>query len=107
MTNPSDRRIYSLAAALKSGRYSIEKLYELTRIDRWFLYKMKNIIDCCMQLEVYSHKVKLSLDVVEIAQDCSIDNDIMTYQSNWITIFVCLYFFNIVARTFVIHYVRV
>ncbi|XP_062508879.1 CAD protein-like isoform X2 [Corticium candelabrum] len=57
LTNPSDRRIYSLAAALKSGRYSIEKLYELTRIDRWFLYKMKNIIDCCMQLEVYSHKV--------------------------------------------------
>lgn len=36
--------MFVIAAALKSG-YSVEKLYDLTKIDRWFLEKMKNIID--------------------------------------------------------------
>lgn len=41
---PTDKRMFVIAAALKSG-YSVEKLYDLTKIDRWFLEKMKNIID--------------------------------------------------------------
>lgn len=41
---PTDKRIFVLAAALYAG-YSIDRLYELTKIDRWFLYKMKNITD--------------------------------------------------------------
>ncbi|KFP00191.1 CAD protein, partial [Calypte anna] len=40
------------AAALRAG-YSIERLYELTKIDRWFLHKMKNITDHAMLLELY------------------------------------------------------
>lgn len=47
---PSDKRIYFVAEALKKG-YSIDKLYDLTKIDRWFLYKMKNIVD-------YANKMK-------------------------------------------------
>lgn len=42
--------MFVIAAALKSG-YSIEKLYDLTKIDRWFLEKMKNIIDYYTILE--------------------------------------------------------
>lgn len=41
-----------LAAALRAG-YSIERLYELTKIDRWFLHKMKNIADHALCLESY------------------------------------------------------
>ena len=44
-------RIWFVAAALRSGQYSIDQLYQLTRIDRWFLYKMKNIIDFGIKLE--------------------------------------------------------
>lgn len=47
---PTDKRMYFLAAALKAG-YTIDKLYELTKIDRWFLYKMKNIITYMTHLE--------------------------------------------------------
>jgi carbamoyl-phosphate synthase/aspartate carbamoyltransferase/dihydroorotase len=57
LTDPSDRRIYCLAAALRSGQYSVDELYELTKINQWFLYKMKNIVDCTFQLEKYCHKV--------------------------------------------------
>lgn len=42
-----------LAAALYAD-YSIDRLYELTKIDRWFLHKMKNIIDHEKLLETYN-----------------------------------------------------
>ncbi len=41
---PSDKRIFYLYQALKSG-ISVEELNELTKIDKWFLYKMKNIVE--------------------------------------------------------------
>jgi len=40
---PTDKRTYVLAAALAAG-YSLERLYQLTKIDIWFLSKMENII---------------------------------------------------------------
>eukprot|EP00794_Sanderia_malayensis_P004695 gene4695-5310_t len=50
LAEPSDQRIMYLAAALKQG-YSIDRLYKLTRIDRWFLYKLKRIVDFTEMLE--------------------------------------------------------
>ena len=44
LKEPTDKRMFVLAAALKSG-YTINKLWELTKIDKWFLFKLKNIID--------------------------------------------------------------
>ncbi|XP_050186854.1 CAD protein isoform X1 [Myiozetetes cayanensis] len=52
LETPTDKRIFVLAAALRAG-YSIERLYELTKIDRWFLHKMKNIADHAVLLESY------------------------------------------------------
>ncbi|XP_075770611.1 multifunctional protein CAD isoform X2 [Pelodiscus sinensis] len=52
LETPTDKRIFVLAAALRAG-YSIERLYELTKIDRWFLHKMKNITDHMLRLESY------------------------------------------------------
>ncbi|XP_034934748.1 CAD protein [Chelonus insularis] len=53
LEKPTDKRIFVLAASLKAG-YSIERLYELTKIDRWFLNKMKNIVDYYNLLETIS-----------------------------------------------------
>ncbi|XP_053565421.1 CAD protein isoform X2 [Bombina bombina] len=52
LATPTDKRIFVLAAAMRAG-YSIERLYELTKIDRWFLHKMKNITDHLSTLESY------------------------------------------------------
>ncbi|CAM2704180.1 unnamed protein product [Rotaria socialis] len=41
---PTDKRVFILATALRQG-YSIERLFELTKIDRWFLYKFASIIE--------------------------------------------------------------
>jgi len=43
LVNPSDIRIFAIASAFQRG-YSVDKLNELTRIDPWFLCKLRNII---------------------------------------------------------------
>nr|NVI70448.1 rudimentary [Cucujiformia] len=55
LEQPTDKRMFVVAAALKNG-YSIDKLYNLTKIDRWFLKKMKNIVDWNTYLESIAHK---------------------------------------------------
>ena len=44
LSEPTDKRIFAIAQALKCG-FSIEKIYQLSKITKWFLYKMKNIIE--------------------------------------------------------------
>lgn len=41
---PTDKRIYYVAKALING-YSVDRINELSKIDKWFLHKMKNIVD--------------------------------------------------------------
>uniref|UniRef100_A0A8C2MEX4 Multifunctional protein CAD n=1 Tax=Cricetulus griseus TaxID=10029 RepID=A0A8C2MEX4_CRIGR len=50
LETPTDKRIFVVAAALWAG-YSVERLYELTRIDRWFLHRMKRIVTHAQLLE--------------------------------------------------------
>ncbi|MDO8549182.1 MAG: carbamoyl-phosphate synthase (glutamine-hydrolyzing) large subunit, partial [Ignavibacteria bacterium] len=44
LSEPTDKRMFAIAQALQCG-YSIDKIFELTKITKWFLFKMKNIID--------------------------------------------------------------
>ncbi|XP_010770524.1 CAD protein-like, partial [Notothenia coriiceps] len=53
LQTPTDKRIFVLASALRSN-YTVDQLYELTKIDRWFLHKMKNITDHEKLLETYN-----------------------------------------------------
>ncbi|XP_039962623.1 CAD protein [Bactrocera tryoni] len=50
LTEPTDKRPFVLAAALKAN-YGVEELHQLTKIDRWFLNKMKHIIEFHNSLE--------------------------------------------------------
>jgi len=45
LREPTDKRMFVLAAALHAG-WTLDRLYGLTKIDRWFLAKMANIISC-------------------------------------------------------------
>lgn len=62
LESPTDKRMFVLAAALKGG-YTVDRLYDLTKIDRWFLVKMQNIIKCYTQLESLSVK-ELTADLL-------------------------------------------
>jgi carbamoyl-phosphate synthase large subunit len=52
LSHPTDVRIFFIAQAFAEG-YSIERIWELTRIDKWFLYRLKNIFDTGNSLERY------------------------------------------------------
>jgi carbamoyl-phosphate synthase large subunit len=45
LRHPTDERLFGIAEALKKGT-TVERIHELTRIDRWFLEKIKAIVEC-------------------------------------------------------------
>mgnify|MGYP002289075919 CR=1 FL=1 len=49
---PTDKRIFVISSAMKHG-YSVDKIHELTKIDKWFLYKLQNIINTNDELGGY------------------------------------------------------
>ncbi len=49
---PTDKRIFVIAKAMTQG-YSVDRIHELTKIDRWFLYKLRNILDTADELAGY------------------------------------------------------
>jgi carbamoyl-phosphate synthase/aspartate carbamoyltransferase/dihydroorotase len=61
---PTDKRIFVLAAAIKSKLFTIDNLYDLTRIDKWFLNKFVNIIDYLKLLET-DYRLKPDFDIVQ------------------------------------------
>ncbi len=50
LREPTDMRIFVISKAMKAG-YTVEQIYDLTRIDRWFLQKLMGIIQTGRQLE--------------------------------------------------------
>ena len=67
LANPTDLRIFSIASALEEG-YSIERIHELTKIDPWFLGKLKNIVDYKAKLSTYNKIEDLPEDVLRQAK---------------------------------------
>ena len=49
LKSPTDMRIFAVSRALEMG-YSVEQIHQLTMIDRWFLQKLKHIVDIDQQL---------------------------------------------------------
>jgi carbamoyl-phosphate synthase large subunit len=64
---PTDMRIFVIAMALFKG-YSIDRIFELTRIDRWFLEKLKNIYDVRNELSVFNTLDELPDDLLLTAK---------------------------------------
>ncbi|MBQ4588708.1 MAG: carbamoyl-phosphate synthase (glutamine-hydrolyzing) large subunit [Bacteroidaceae bacterium] len=67
LANPTDLRVFSIASALEEG-YSIERIYELTKIDPWFLGKLKNIVDYKNVLATYNKIEDLPEEVLRQAK---------------------------------------
>ena len=59
LANPTDLRIFAIAQALEEG-YSVERIEELTKIDVWFLERLKHIVDLKHKLQTYNKLEELS-----------------------------------------------
>ncbi|MFW9823618.1 MAG: carbamoyl-phosphate synthase (glutamine-hydrolyzing) large subunit, partial [Candidatus Thorarchaeota archaeon] len=53
LRNPTDLRVFRIAEAIKRGM-DIDEIYRLSRVDKWFLYKMKNIINVEGELQNFN-----------------------------------------------------
>ena len=67
LANPTDMRIFAIAQALEDG-YTVERIEELTKIDPWFLSRLKNIVDMKHHLQGYSSIEEVPVDELRQAK---------------------------------------
>ncbi|KAK0641605.1 hypothetical protein B0T16DRAFT_218041 [Cercophora newfieldiana] len=53
LQTPSDQRLFAIANAMHAG-YSVDRIWELTKIDKWFLHKLKGLSDFGKQMTTYT-----------------------------------------------------
>lgn len=61
LREPTDKRIFVISKAFRAG-YTVDQVHELTKIDKWFLEKLMNIMRTSKELEQWSGKHK---DIVD------------------------------------------
>jgi len=64
LRNPTDRRWLAIGQAMIHERYSVDRVHELTRVDKWFLYKLQNIVDCMDEMEDVGSLFGLKKDLI-------------------------------------------
>ena len=67
LANPTDMRIFAIAQALEDG-YTVERIEELTKIDPWFLSRLKNIVDMKHNLQSYNSVEEVPVDELRKAK---------------------------------------
>ena len=68
LAEPTDKRIFVIAQAMEKG-YSVEKIHELTKIDRWFLYRLQNIMNTSHSLRGFDSLESLPADLLRSAKE--------------------------------------
>ena len=67
LREPTDKRIFVISKAFRQG-YTVDQIHELTKIDRWFLQKLYNIMMTANELEAYSDVKYVPLDLIRKAK---------------------------------------
>ena len=68
LKEPTDKRIFVIESAFRKG-YSVDKVHELTKIDKWFLEKLYNLIVTAKELESYNALEDVPLPLVRLAKE--------------------------------------
>ncbi|KAI5809323.1 hypothetical protein BZA77DRAFT_328952 [Pyronema omphalodes] len=64
LRNPTDRRWLAVGQAMLHEGYSVEKIHEISRIDKWFLYKLENIVEMYKKLQEVGSLFGLNSDLL-------------------------------------------
>ncbi len=67
LRRPTDMRIFVIATAMEKG-WTVEQIHEATKIDRWFLEKLQNIIDINVEVGTFDQLKKLPLNILSKAK---------------------------------------
>ena len=66
LKEPTDSRIFVIESAFRKG-YDVDKIHELTKIDKWFLYKLRNLYQTATELESLNHIKDIPQDLLKLA----------------------------------------
>jgi carbamoyl-phosphate synthase large subunit len=67
LNEPTDHRIFVISKAFRAG-YTIDQIHDLTKIDKWFLQKLYNIIQTAGALESFSRIVDIPDNLFRLAK---------------------------------------
>ena len=67
LKEPTDSRIFAIENAFRKG-YSVDQIHDLTKIDKWFLYKLHNLYATAVEMEQYSEVEALPKTLVQRAK---------------------------------------
>ena len=67
LSEPTDKRIFVIEEAFRRG-YTVDRIHELTKIDRWFLQKLHTVFDTCRELESLSSLEEISDELMKRAK---------------------------------------
>lgn len=68
LADPTDKRIFIISQAMTHG-YSVDEIHSLTNIDKWFLYKLKHIIDTAAELQNFNEINDIPLPLLRLAKE--------------------------------------
>ena len=67
LKEPTDSRIFVIESAFRKG-YDVDKIHELTKIDKWFLYKLRNLYQTATELESLNQIKDVPQDLLKLAK---------------------------------------
>ena len=68
LAEPTDKRIFVISQAMQQG-YSVDRIHDLTKIDKWFLYRLLNIINTQNELSMNDQPEELSPELLRQAKE--------------------------------------
>lgn len=67
LREPTDKRVFIISKAMHKG-YTIDQIHELTKIDKWFLEKLKHIIDIDERMKALKNVNNLDKELLRTAK---------------------------------------
>ena len=67
LKEPTDSRIFVIESAFRKG-YDVDKIHKLTKIDKWFLYKLRNLYQTATELESLNQIKDIPQDLLKLAK---------------------------------------
>lgn len=67
LKEPTDSRIFVIESAFRKG-YDVDKIHELTKIDKWFLYKLRNLYQTATELESLNNIKDIPQELLKLAK---------------------------------------
>ena len=68
LSEPTDKRVFVISQAMQQG-YNVERIHELTKIDRWFLFRLQNIVNTAAELSATTDLASLSPALLRQAKE--------------------------------------